>query len=331
MMNIYFYRKSETCNHHNIYRIMIRFIRTLRRIWNQYNTREQAQNQESDIQENFIQQLDREIQERANTISERSNTIADDANNISQRANRISFWALILSIGVLAATVAVFWQTQKSVEAGILSAKVADSALQLQRNQRFTDSIADRHKDSTDSINTAKRFILDSTTFANQIERADKSFELNNEVFNASKKNFEIENRPIIVFSDFEFDTAFKKGNMPFKWVVFDAGKFPAFINHLIFTISAGTDTSYIIERTTSFVKDEIEFVSQNNTFPVRGNIYGWEYIKEGIRKGEIKIYLKGTMKYKNANTGKEYLKNFYYEFKNTSVGMAVTNLQDAQ
>lgn len=153
-----------------------------------------------------------------------ANRISALSNRIGKRANRISIGNLILAIAIFIITYLLFRETQKSTKAAIDSATAAQNTY---AEQRYNDSIT-RYNESiqsiADSINTAKRFVLDSLSRDLQ----NKSLAAQIQSIKETQRQFDVTNRPYIQLSDFDFTTLEVGKPIKIKYRIENVGSQPA-------------------------------------------------------------------------------------------------------
>lgn len=86
-------------------------------------------------------------------------------NSIGTTANRISRFSVFVNIILIALTFLLFMKTIDSTDAAIRSAKAAEEAVAEQRLNDSINRISAKESSYYDSVNMAKRFSLDSTTW----------------------------------------------------------------------------------------------------------------------------------------------------------------------
>lgn len=244
-------------------------------------------------------------------------------------ANIIAAIGVLVSIVMFIYTYLLFTETQKSTKAAIKSADAAELAVMEQIKNDSINKINESIKSRNDSVNTYKRFQLDSASIQAQID-----------YFNEIKKQFEIENRPFVQLGDFKLNPFQRVNNQivfPIKFRVVNFGKLPAQI------LEVNYDNFFMGDKDAIDSVDAYNIKYKTNYNVTIGNVADggmeidatiiieedWVYDK--IQKGEWNYFLFGNIKYICPTTKKFYLYKFIYRIQLNNMDITILRNVDIE
>ncbi len=170
---------------------------------------------------------------RKNADSEKENK---EVPEIKKGGNGVK-WTDVMMVIISAFLAYYTWQLFNTATDQSKSAQEsADAAIKAVKQDSLNVSNADRIAKIKDSVSRIK----DSLT----IKLANKSLEAQINSLKQAQKDFEIENRPFIVFTNIVVDTTFKNNIINATYRAYNVGKFPAKVSYMVSKINYGVDTS---------------------------------------------------------------------------------------